>query len=122
MVWSEIISYLCGASGLVYGVMNYWLARQKQDAQQKLAEEVQATKTLQELTVHQGQRIEKLEAAVAKCMEAHIEEARKSGQNEGRIIELSTTTAAQSTLIAQQSATIAELKTCLDAYTKNKAA
>lgn len=121
MDWTTIIITLLGGSGLTATVMNFYLSKKKQDYAQAVEREVQASRTLEAEIVRMGQRIEKLEKSVAECMSAHIEEARKSGQNEGRIMELSTTTASQSVLIAQQSATIAELKSSLDSYAKKTA-
>lgn len=129
--WQVLLNILTGG-GFLAVVFKFFLDRKKlQDAQLlaerqqqaalELADEVQATKTLQVEIERLVVRTEKLETALAGCMQGHIDEARKSGMLEGRVNEQSVTIAQQSQLIAQQNTTIAELKASLEAFTKKAA-
>ncbi len=123
-VWSTVLTVVLsalGAGGLAATGTKFWLERNKQEDAQKIAEEVQATKTLEAEIARQGLRIDKLESANADCMKGHVEEARKSSFNEGQIAQLSKTVESQSLLIAQQNTTIADLKAALESYTKKVA-
>lgn len=118
MEWLDLVATAISGSGITALGMQFWLNRKKQDYQQRLDEEKQATETLQKELERQNLRIDKLEAAHAKCMEGHIEEARKSGMLEGRINEQSKKIESQSAIIADQNAKIAKLTTELESYTK----
>lgn len=119
--WLDLVATAISGSGITALGMKFWLDRKKQDYEQRLGEEKQATETLQGELARMGLRIDKLEAAHADCMKGHIEEARKSGMLEGRIVELSNKSDRQEAVITQQNVTIAKLQSDLESYTKTVA-